>query len=241
MAASGAELARTLRERRRALGLTRTRLAERLGLDTVDVTNWERGEALPNPDQIVVLADAVGLDDDETQAWLDAVVTVDVSGPEVAVQIVDGDLPPANPFSRRLRPLRGEPSRLDRIRQRLEGRRSEASSAAVKPLRSSSPRPAPSRTAGLVSGPSGWSDRDFPSVFPESQTASYDPAARVYSACSGRVDPDEEQFYRLRRIRTTGVLLGLGIVLWWAFGALAEGVGDVFDLFRGPVETTVLP
>lgn len=211
MAASGAELARTLRERRRALGLTRTRLADRLGLATVDVASWERGEALPNPDQIVVLADAVGLDDDETQAWLDAVVTVDVSGPEVAVQIVDGDFPSGDPFSRRLKPLR------------------------------SKPRPAPSRSAGLVSGPDSWPDRDFPAVSPESQVASYGPAVRVYSAGSGRVYPGEEQIYRLRRIRTTGVLLGLAIVLWWAFGALGEGVGDVFDLFRSPVETTLLP
>jgi len=238
MAASGAELARTLRERRRALGLTRTRLADRLGLATVDIANWERGEALPNGDQIVLLADAVGLDDDETQAWLNAVVTVDVSGPEVAVEIVDGDVPPANPFSRRIRPLRGEPSRLDRIRSKVEGRRSEASSAPVQSFRSQ-PRPTPSRSAGLVSSP--WPDRDFAAVPPESQSAAYDPAVRVYSARSGRVFTDEEQLYRLRRIRTTGVLLGLAIVGWWAFGALGEGVGDVFDLFRSPAETTLLP
>jgi len=237
MAASGAELARTLRERRRALGLTRTRLADRLGLATVDIANWERGEALPNGDQIVLLADAVGLDDDETQAWLNAVVTVDVSGPEVAVEIVDGDVPPANPFSRRIRPLRGESSRLDRIRSKVEGRRSEASSAPVQSFRSQ-PRPTPSRSAGLVSSP--WSDRDFAAVSPESQSASYDPAVRVYSTRSGRVYTGEEQLYRLRRIRTAGVLLGLAIVGWWAFGALGEGVADVFDLFRSPAETTLL-
>jgi len=63
----------------------------------------------------------------------------------------------------------------------------------------------------------------------------------VYSARSGRVFTDEEQLYRLRRIRTAGVLLSLAIVLWWAFGALGEGVGDVFDLFRSPAETTLLP
>jgi hypothetical protein len=40
--------------------------------------------------------------------------------------------------------------------------------------------------------------------------------------------------YLLRRIRTASVLLGLGIILWWAFGALGEGVGDVLDLFRAP-------
>jgi hypothetical protein len=211
-----------------------------LGFATVDLARWERGEALPNADQIVVLADAVGLDDEETEAWLRAAVTVDLSGPEVAVQIVDGEVPPANPFSRRLKPLRGEPRRWDRLRSKVEGRLSEGSSDTVKPLRSK-PRPAPSRSAGLVSGPEGWPDRDLAAVFPESQVASYDPAARVYSASSGRVYPGEEQIYRLRRIRTTGVLLGLAIVLWWAFGALGEGVGDVFDLFRSPVETTLLP
>ncbi len=232
MAASSTELARTLRERRRALGLTRTRLADRSGIPAVDLGRWERGEAVPNPDQIGLLADAVGLDDEETQAWLDAAITVDLTDPEIAVELIEPSGPPANPFSQRLTPLRVDASRLERIRARVGelGRNV------------SSPRPTPSARTGLVAQPIGRPDRELPSVFPDTQVGSFDPAVRVYStAPSTYPSPDDVQMYLLRRIRTASVLLGLGIILWWAFGALSEGVGDVFDLFRSPVEASPIP
>ena len=241
MAASGAELARTLRERRRALGLTRTRLADRSGIPAVDLGKWERGEDVPNPDQIGLLADAVGLDDEETQAWLDAVITVDITDPEIAVELVEGTGPPANPFSQRLRPLRSDPSRMERIRARVGelGRKAPSSPTAVERLvKPSPPRPAPSARTGLVAEPG----RELPSVFPDTQIGSFDPAVRVYSTAPATYpNPDDEQIYLLRRIRTASVLLGLGIILWWAFGALGEGFGDVLDLFRTPVESSPIP
>ena len=120
MAGSGTELARTLRERRRALGLTRTRLADRSGIPAADLGKWERGETVPDPDQIGFLADAVGFDDEETQAWLDAAITVDITAPEIAVELIEMTGPRANPFSQRLTPLRDDLGRLERIRARVE-------------------------------------------------------------------------------------------------------------------------
>ncbi len=245
MAGSGTELARTLRERRRALGLTRTRLADRSGIPAGDLGKWERGEAVPSPDQIGLLADAVGLDDEETQAWLDAVITVDVTDPEIAVELIEGPGPRPNPFSQRLTPLRDDSSRLERIRARVGelGRNAPSPIAAAERLaKPTPPRPAPSARTGLVAQPVGRTDRELPSVFPDTQVGSFDPAVRVYStAPSTYPDPDEEQMYLLRRIRTASVLLGLGIILWWAFGALGEGFGDVLDLFRAPVEASPIP
>ena len=77
-------------------------------------------------------------------------------------------------------------------------------------------------------------------MFPEPQVGSHDPAVRVYStAPSTYPGPGDDQIYRLRRIRTASVLLGLGIILWWANGVLWEGIGDILDLFRS--STTVVP
>ena len=235
------ELARTLRERRRSLGLTRTKLAERAGLESVDLAAWERGEEFPDADQIVVLAEAVGLDDAQTRAWLDAAVTVDLTGPEVAVSIEEGQEPPANPFSRRLQPLREDSQRFGRIRSRVDSLRTETTRTTVSAIDKRRERPAPA-SMGLVTAPPPQPERDLPSVFPGSPIAGYDPAVRVYStAATTFPGPDDEQIYTLRRLRTAAVLLGLGIVLWWAVGALGEGIGDVLDLFRSTQETVLLP
>jgi transcriptional regulator with XRE-family HTH domain len=235
------ELARTLRERRRSLGLTRTKLAERSGLTSTDLAAWERGERFPDPGQIVVLAEAVGLDDAQTRAWLDAAVTVDLTGPEVAVSIVEGQEPPANPFSRRLEPLREDSHRFERLRARVESIRNDITGTTVSPLERSTERTAPA-PMGLVAAPPRPTERDFPSVFPDSHMGNYDPSIRVYSTAAATFPgPDDEQVYMLRRLRTAAVLLGLGIVLWWAVGALGEGIGDVLDLFRTTQETVLLP
>jgi hypothetical protein len=95
---------------------------------------------------------------------------------------------------------------------------------------------------GLVAAPSRRPERDLPSVFPDGRMGDYDPAVRVYSTAPASFPgPEDEQVYTLRRLRTTAALIGLGIVLWWAVGALGEGIGDVFDLFRSPPVTTLLP
>ena len=109
-----------------------------------------------------------------------------------------------------------------------------------RPAESLPVRSAPSSPARLVTEPGGRRRRDLPAVFPEPQVGSHDPAVRVYStAPSTYPGPGDDQIYRLRRIRTASVLLGLGIILWWANGVLWEGIGDILDLFRS--STTVVP
>lgn len=225
MTSDGAGLARTLRERRRALGLTRTRLAERAGFSTSDVARWERGETVPGPAQIATLAGAVGLDDDETRALLD--LAVDLTGPEVAVELDLSDDPPSDPFNRRIRPLRSDESLSDRVRSKLSG---AASSGRAR---------TPTTPPRLVAAP--VVERELPSVFPDSP-GEYDPSVLVYStAPSTYPGPGDEQLYLLRRIRTAVVLIGLGLVLWWSVGALGEGLGDVLDLFRTPIDSGIIP
>jgi len=221
------------------------RLAKRCGLAALDITQWERGEDLPDPDQIGVLAVAVGLDDDEIQAWLDAATTIDVAGPEVGVEIVDGDDLRVNPSPQRMLPPRAWSSRPDGIREKVgdpSGNAPPAVTGLEPPTKPPPPSPAPSRRTGLVMEPVRRTARELPSVSPDSQIGSYDPAIRVYStAPSTYPSPGDEQLYLLRRIGATGVLLGLGIILWWAFGALGDGLGDVLDLFRTPANTSPVP
>ena len=236
MGAGGVELARTLRERRRALGLTRSRLAERTGLKAGDVTRWERGEDLPGPEAVIVLAEAIGLEIDETQTWLD-LVTVDLTGPDVRVELVESSDAPSDPFTKRTAPLRENTSLLakiaDRLARRDEQKTTDSGDGSVTRIREPAPRrTAPAATTGLVRAPLA---SQLPSVFPDPAIAPYDPAVHIYSTTpvSNPIEADD-QIYLLRRVRTGAVLLGLGLVLWWALGALGEGFGDVLDLFRTP-------
>lgn len=241
MSAEGVDLARTLRERRRALGLTRSRLADTTGITTVDLTRWERGESLPSADAVIVLAEAIGLDVAETQAWLDQVPAVDLTGPNVAVELVESDEPPSDPFLNRSALLKAEPRLLERIADRLarrdERRVGSDKDASVTPIRAPKPelrRPAPNTVVGLVREPRPMASQ-LPSVFPDPPIASYDPATHVYSTAATAFPTDaDDQFYLLRRIRTAAVLIGLGVALWWALGSLWEGFGDVFELFSTP-------
>lgn len=239
MGVDGVDIARTLRERRRALGLTRARLAEQTGITTVDLTRWERGDGTPDGDAVIVLAEAIGLEVTETQAWLDQVV-VDVTGPDISVQLVESSEAPSDPFLNRSALLKAEPSWLTRVADRLHRRdaaKEEVGEAAVTPLRRTEQaprRPAPSPSTGLVRQPMRVSH--LPSVFPEPAIAPYDPEVRIYSAASARpLSDEEEQLYLLRRLRTGAALIGLALVLWWALGSLWEGFGDVIQLFRTPV------
>jgi transcriptional regulator with XRE-family HTH domain len=233
MTTGGAELARTLRERRRELGLTRTRLAERSGLTAADIARWERGDEIPAPLELCVLADAVGLDEDETQRWIDSAVTIDITGPEVSVHIVDDDAPAPNPFAERIRLQRDRPRRIDRVLARIdELRYSKSAEASVSRIRSldQPSRPAPSERSGLTRAPR---PSVAPGVIPDVRRDGYDPVARVYSNRDSGIDISQEQaFYLSRRVGTSLALMGLALLLWWAVGALGEGVGDLFDLFR---------
>ena len=204
--------------------MTRTRLAQRTGLTAADLAKWERGEDAPGPDQISVLAEAVGFDENETSAWLDAVVAVDITGPEASVEIMEAGDPPSDPIHRGMQPERGG---------------DPAASLRVAPA-SAPDHSTPAEGSGLIRRPRP-SGRQLPSVFPDVRYADYDPAVRIYSAAPARYPtPDDDRMYLLRRLRTAGVLLTLAVVLWWAFGALGEGMGDVLDLFRAPSEAPLI-
>lgn len=241
MGADGLDIARTLRERRRALGLTRSRLADRTGISAGDLARWERGDDLPDPGDVVTLAEAIGLEVAETQEWLD-VVAVDLTGPDVAVELVESNQAPSDPFLNRSALLKAEPPLLARIADRLARRdekKSDGDPASVTSLRErrqpAPRRPAPHATTGLVRQPRPVATQ-LPSVFPDPAIAPYDPAVHVYSTAPTRFPSEsDDQTYLLRRIRTAAALLGLGLVFWWAVGSLWEGFGDVIDLFRTPV------
>lgn len=235
------ELARALRERRRALGLTRTRLADQTGLTASELARWERAEAIPTPEQITLLAEAVGMDDSEVQAWLEVSARIDLTGPEVAVQLVDAPGPPSDPFLKRVMPQRSGGSLFDRVRSALQGRRPIGTLDRDRPRVVAPARPAPKADIGLVRRPV-VTRRELPSVFPDATQGAYDPVVRVYStAPSTYPGPGEVRVYALRRIRTAIVLIVLGLVLWWALGALGQGFNDVLDLFRTPVDSGLVP
>ncbi len=204
--------------------MTRTRLAQRTGVTAADLVKWERGEDAPGPDQISVLAEAVGFDENETSAWLDAVVAVDITGPEASVEIIEAGDPPSDP-----------------IHPGTQSRRNAEPAASLRVAPASAPgHPTPAEGSGLIRRPRP-SGRQLPSVFPDVRYADYDPAVRIYSAAPARYPtPDDDRLYLLRRLRTAGVLLTLAVVLWWAFGALGEGMGDVLDLFRAPTEAPLI-
>jgi hypothetical protein len=65
---------------------------------------------------------------------------------------------------------------------------------------------------------------------------------RVTYRSDGITAPGRDRFtYRRRIAQTIVVLVVLAVILWWAFGALGDGLGAVLDLFRGepdPVPTT---
>ena len=251
MGARATELGRSLREQRRALGLTRSRLADRTGISSLDLTRWERGEALPDADQVMALAEAVGFDEAETRRWLDTVVTVDLTGPDVAVELLESPDPPSDPFavSRTSLVKSPQPRLVDRLLAPFRskegngastgGSSGDASVTELRPTRRTAPaRPAPSASRGLVREPR-YAPNQLPSVFPDPPMEGYDPAVHVYSAAPATYPgPGDEDRYLLRRIRTTGVLIGLGLVLWWAFGSLWDGFGDVIELFRAPTMPT---
>lgn len=53
----GILLGRNIAKRRKAMGLTQSELAERLGLDTVTVSRFERGTNLPSLQRLLSIAD----------------------------------------------------------------------------------------------------------------------------------------------------------------------------------------
>jgi transcriptional regulator with XRE-family HTH domain len=235
----GSDLARILRERRRELGLTRTRLAEESGLPAADIARWERGDVLPAPTEIVVLADAVGLDEAETLSFIDQAVTIDISTPEVAVEITNPGEPNPNPFADRAKFIRTNPRRVDRVMSRIEELRNSVTSAPAR-----NRLQPPSVTRGVIPPPPQTSSRQKPApgILPTSKSGRPDPTNRVYATTTPPISlADEERFYRTRRVATSVALIGLGLLLWWAVGELGDGIGNLLDLFRTTSGTGVTP
>jgi transcriptional regulator with XRE-family HTH domain len=90
LAAMGVEL----RARREARGITRSALAEAVGSRPVIVGRWERGEAVPTPEQAQVLVRVLDLPPGEAAGW------------EAAARagVMAGEEPP--PGERRIKPRR---------------------------------------------------------------------------------------------------------------------------------------
>ena len=85
----GSELGRMARSRRLELGVSQSRIADSLGVSTLQVGRWERGEDVPDPSLIRALADALDLGPDTAAAWLAGADTQILS-----VEIVDDPLAP---------------------------------------------------------------------------------------------------------------------------------------------------
>lgn len=64
-----AEMGVELRARREARGITRSALAEAVGSRPVIVGRWERGEAVPTPEQARVLVQVLSLPPGEAAGW----------------------------------------------------------------------------------------------------------------------------------------------------------------------------
>jgi transcriptional regulator with XRE-family HTH domain len=225
MATERTDIARALRARRSALGLTRERLADRTGIPSSDLTRWERGLSLPTPDEVAVLAEAIDLDADEARAWLDRVNDSGVD--EVAGGVTSN--PPTTADGADLM------ARIADRSSRRDDPAAENDGASISPIKEAAPsRPAPATSTGLVREP--HQALRLPTVFPDPPLAQYDPAVHVYSTAPLQpLAEDERRLYQLRRIRTAAILIVLGVLLWWALGSLWEGLGDVADLFRTPV------
>ncbi len=98
MGSTDGDLGRELRERRRAAGLTRTRLADRAGIDAADLGRWERGDGAPDAAQTSAVAAAIGVGDETLHRWLGDAAT----GPEPGVETAPA--PPAEPPPLRVAP-----------------------------------------------------------------------------------------------------------------------------------------
>jgi transcriptional regulator with XRE-family HTH domain len=78
------ELAAGLRALRDRAHLTTRRVAELVGASAANVSNWERGERLPNEERTIQLLDALGANDDEHERLLRLRQRADAPGALVA-------------------------------------------------------------------------------------------------------------------------------------------------------------
>lgn len=64
-------IAKTIREKRRAHGYTQERLAQALGITPAAVSNWELGQSYPDFQRLVLLSDYYGIGLDEPVRGID--------------------------------------------------------------------------------------------------------------------------------------------------------------------------
>lgn len=60
-----------IRERREAMGLTQTELAQKVGKSFRTIQSWERGESYPNAEYVVALCNTFGVEPNELLCWYD--------------------------------------------------------------------------------------------------------------------------------------------------------------------------
>jgi len=92
------EFGRSLRERRRAAGLSQARLATAVGVSAESVGSWERAELLPDLDELRAVASALGLAAPALDDWVAEVRTASAPPAAPPVSVVPVDLP-ADPFA----------------------------------------------------------------------------------------------------------------------------------------------
>ena len=68
--ADGSGFGREVRGRRLELGMSQSRVAEAVGVPTVQIGRWERGEDVPDSARVNALAEALDLDPDTAGTWL---------------------------------------------------------------------------------------------------------------------------------------------------------------------------
>jgi transcriptional regulator with XRE-family HTH domain len=275
-----------LRRRRLDLRVGEKAIADTLGVSTLQIGRWERGEEIPAFDHMQRLVDVLDPDPETARVWLTEarpvrpIEMVPEGGgrrPAVAVRGPGGGDPWSTPPERRIaaprldrealvvRPARkaehdtgeapalvllqtGVTPSIDRLLKR-QARRDErrfrrqlsASERAVRAESAAAARlqaarreetaapPAPAAPA-LDPAPAGAANTGVVFPVPDTRTGS----ERVtYQGIGDAPAPSDRMIYAVRKAATASVLAVLAGLLWWAFAALGDGVGAVFDLLRG--------
>lgn len=94
----GSDLGSTLRERRRAVGMSAVQVATEVGVRLSQLREWERGDAVPAPALVRALARLLDLEATTAREWLDLAGAGGVESPDVEIVLLGGNAP-ADPFA----------------------------------------------------------------------------------------------------------------------------------------------